>query len=151
MSTVLMFFIPAIIVLMITLPVIPFIRKTVTGQKAKYALFCNLGAFFGICALAVILPISDMVGFAATSPEVTSAVVADVVSVGTGLGYIGAAIAVGLSSLGAGIAVASAAPAAIGAVSEDPKALGKSLIFVALGEGVALYGLLIAFMIVSNL
>ena len=30
---------------------------------------------------------------------------------------------------------------AIGATSEDPKAFGKAIIFVALGEGVALYGM----------
>ena len=56
-----------------------------------------------------------------------------------------------MSSLGAGIAVAAAAPAAIGAFSEDPKAFGKSLIFVALGEGVAIYGLLISILILNNL
>jgi V/A-type H+-transporting ATPase subunit K len=53
--------------------------------------------------------------------------------------------------LGAGIAVASAAPAAIGATSEDPKAFGKALIFVVLGEGVALYGLLISILIINAL
>ena len=46
---------------------------------------------------------------------------------------------------------ASAAPAAIAATSEDPKAFGKALIFVALGEGIALYGLLISIMIFSQL
>ena len=69
----------------------------------------------------------------------------------TGMGYLAAALVTGLSALGAGIAVASAAPAAIGAFSEDPKAFGKALIFVALGEGVALYGLLISFMILGKL
>lgn len=52
-----------------------------------------------------------------------------------------------MRALAAGIAVASAAPAAIGATSEDPKAFGKAMIFVALGEGIALYGLLIAILI----
>ncbi|MBR6598715.1 MAG: ATPase, partial [Oscillospiraceae bacterium] len=42
------------------------------------------------------------------------------------------------------------APAAIGAVAEEPKSFGKSLIFVALGEGVALYGFIIAFMIIGK-
>ena len=43
-----------------------------------------------------------------------------------------------------------AAPAAIGATSEDPKVFGKALIFVALGEGVALYGLLVSILIISK-
>ena len=47
-------------------------------------------------------------------------------------------------------AVAAAAPAAIGATSEDPKVFGKALIFVALGEGIALYGLLISILILNK-
>ena len=57
--------------------------------------------------------------------------------------YIGAALAVGLAGIGGGVAVAAGAPAAIGANVEDPKSFGKSIIFVALGEGFGLYGLLI--------
>ena len=68
-----------------------------------------------------------------------------------GIGLIAAALVTGLSGIGGGIAVASAAPAAIAATSEDPKAFGKALIFVALGEGIALYGLLISIMIFSQL
>lgn len=44
-----------------------------------------------------------------------------------------------------GVAVASAASAAIGALSEDSSIMGKALIFVALAESIALYGLLISF------
>ena len=63
------------------------------------------------------------------------------------IAYISAALAVGIGTIGGGIAVASAAPAAIGATAEDPKNFGKSIIFVALGEGFGLYGLLIAILI----
>ena len=47
----------------------------------------------------------------------------------TGMGYIAAALVTGLSCIGGGIAVASAASAALGAISEDQSILGKSLIF----------------------
>ncbi len=67
-----------------------------------------------------------------------------------GLSMIGAALATGISGIGGGIAVGGAAPAAIGATSEDPKAFGKALIFVALGEGVALYGLLVSILIIAQ-
>ena len=49
------------------------------------------------------------------------------------------------------VAVAAAAPAAIGAFSENAENFGKSLIFVALGEGVAIYGLLISILIINTL
>ena len=41
--------------------------------------------------------------------------------------------------------------AAIGATSEDPKSFGKSLIFVALGESIALYGVVISILILNKL
>lgn len=69
----------------------------------------------------------------------------------TGLGYIAAALSTGASCIGGGIAVASAASAALGAISEDASVLGKSLIFVGLAEGVCLYGLIISFMIIGKL
>ena len=71
-------------------------------------------------------------------------------AMGKAVSMIAAALATGISGIGGGIAVGGAAPAAIGATSEDPKAFGKALIFVALGEGVALYGLLVSILIISN-
>ncbi len=53
--------------------------------------------------------------------------------------------------MGGGIAVASAASAALGPSVKIPSILGKSLIFVGLAEGVCLYGLIIAFMILGKL
>lgn len=147
MSTVLMFLIPAVIVLMLAMPLVPVYRGLKTGKKARHAIIFNLCAFFGVAALAVFMPVGGLIAFAAE----TGATVAAGISTGAGLGYLGAALVTGMSALGAGIAVASAAPAAIGATSEDPKAFGKALIFVALGEGVALYGLLISILIINKL
>ena len=69
----------------------------------------------------------------------------------SGLGYLAAALSVGIAGIGAGIAVGAGAPAAIGALTEDPKSFGKALIFVALGEVIALYGMLISILILSRL
>lgn len=68
-----------------------------------------------------------------------------------GLGFIGAALVTGLAGIGGGIAVGSSVPAAIAATSEDPQAFGKSLIFVALGESIALYGLVISILILNKI
>ena len=67
-----------------------------------------------------------------------------------GMGLLAAGFVTAISGIGGGIAVAAAAPAAIGATSEDPKVFGKALIFVALGEGIALYGLLISILILNK-
>jgi len=61
--------------------------------------------------------------------------------------YMGAALAVGLAGLGAGIGVGIAGAAAISAMVEKPERLIWYLIFVALAEAVAIYGLLISMMI----
>ena len=63
---------------------------------------------------------------------------------------IGAALATGLAAIGAGIAVGIAGAAAIGAIAEKPETLGRTLIFVGLAEGIAIYGLIISFMILSR-
>ncbi|MBQ2000259.1 MAG: ATPase [Clostridia bacterium] len=73
---------------------------------------------------------------------------ANAVGSASGMGFIGAALAIGLSAIGAGIALAGGAPAAIGAIAENPKSFGKAMIFVVLGEAVALYGLVVAMLII---
>jgi V/A-type H+/Na+-transporting ATPase subunit K len=67
-----------------------------------------------------------------------------------GLAYLAAAISTGLAALGAGVAVSGTGAAAIGAIAEKPEALGRSLIFVGLAEGVAIYGLLISFLVLPK-
>jgi V/A-type H+-transporting ATPase subunit K len=61
-----------------------------------------------------------------------------------------AAIAVGVGSLGAAYAVSTTGSAAVGAIAEKPEVFGRALIFVGLAEGVAIYGLIIAFMILGR-
>ena len=100
--------------------------------------------FFGALVVAGIM----MLG----GPDVQAAEAAASDSgLATGLGYLAAALVTGLSGIGGGIAVASSASAALGAISEDGSIFGKSMIFVAMAEGVCLYGLIISFMILGNL
>jgi F0F1-type ATP synthase membrane subunit c/vacuolar-type H+-ATPase subunit K len=69
----------------------------------------------------------------------------------TGIGLIAAALATGLGCIGAGIAVAVVASSAVGAISENPSLLGKTIIFAGLAEGIAIYGLIISIMILSKI
>jgi V/A-type H+-transporting ATPase subunit K len=68
-----------------------------------------------------------------------------------GLAYIGAGLAVGLACIASGYAVARIGSAAIGAVSEKPELMGRTLVFLGLAEGIAIYGLIIAIMILNKL
>jgi len=85
------------------------------------------------------------------APVYEEEAVAAGLSVGSGIGLLAAALVTGLSCIGGGIAVAASALSAVGAISENPKVFGQALIFVALAEGVALYGLLISMQILAKL
>lgn len=69
----------------------------------------------------------------------------------SGVGLIAAAVATGLACIGAGIAVAVVASSAVGAISENPSLLGKTVIFAGLAEGIAIYGLIISIMILNKI
>ena len=66
-------------------------------------------------------------------------------------GFMAAAVVTGLSALGAAYAVAVVGGAAMGAVAEKPETAGRALVFVGLAEGIAIYGLIIALMILGYL
>ncbi len=117
--------------------------RKLTGNQARHALLSNIGMF---CALFVIATVFGFAG-SASAADTATATAAAAEGIGSGLKYIGAGLAVGLSGVGGGIAVASSASAALGAISENEKAFGKSLIFVGLAEGVALYGLIVALLL----
>ena len=131
----------AFLVIMITPTVLHFGFK-LEGKKMKYTLVADMICFALMCVASVVIFANGGIALAAGEA------VADNTNA---FGYISAALATGLACLGAGIAVASSATAAIGAISEDPKVMGKTLIFVALAEGIALYGLLISFTIIGSL
>ncbi len=127
--------------LLLFLPLVTIAVRKLTGASARHALLSNVAMFFG---LFLITSVVGLTGASAAAPEAASAAAASADGLAEGLKYIGAGLAVGLSGIGGGIAVASSASAALGAISENDSMFGKSLIFVGLAEGVALYGLIIA-------
>jgi V/A-type H+-transporting ATPase subunit K len=63
---------------------------------------------------------------------------------------LAAAISTGISALSAGIAVGNTGSAALATIAEKPELFGQALIFVGLAEGIAIYGLLISFIILNR-
>lgn len=114
-------------------------------SRYKKSLATNILVITAGILISLVLAYQPHIAFAAEGQVASEAGLA------TGLGYIAAALATGLSCVGGGIAVANAASAALGAISEDGSIFGRSLIFVGLAEGVALYGLIISFMILGRL
>lgn len=64
---------------------------------------------------------------------------------------LAAALTIGVSCVAAGYAVAKVGAAAMGAASEKPEIMGKAMLFVAIAEGIAIYGLIIAVFILTKI
>lgn len=111
------------------------VRAVNHGKKPKTALMAQVFACLLVAAVCIAAPMGV---HAATGAEMNTT------------GLIAMALAIGIAGIGSGIAVGPSAAAAIGATSEDPKNFGKAIIFVALGEGIALYGLLVAILIFTK-
>ena len=68
----------------------------------------------------------------------------------SGDAFIGAGIAVAGSTIGAGIAVSYTGAATLAAIAEKPELFGRSLVIVGLAEGIAIYGLIIAVILIGK-
>ena len=115
-------------------------QKLVSGFKGYNVVLLLLGL-----GIAVVWLFSPQTVLAATAQQAGNDE-----ALARGLAYLAAAVSTGLAALGAGVAVSGTGAAAIGAIAEKPEALGRSLIFVGLAEGVAIYGLLISFLVLPK-
>lgn len=124
--------------------------KAVKNRKTgsiKKAILTTVSAFGLVMAGAII---STMFGgnvLAETVPAAEAATAATGMSIGEGLKYFSAALATGIATIATGMAVGSVGSSAIGAISEDPSLLGKTLIFVGMAEGISIYGMIISILI----
>lgn len=132
-------------------------KSHLNGVSGKKIMKKNLMSFAVVLMISAALMFS--VSAADTTDEDTAATDTAVTEeaeataddgISKGLGLLAAGLVTGLAGIGGGIAVAAGAPAAIAATSEDPKSFGKSLIFVALGESIALYGVVISILIINK-
>ncbi|MFP4697907.1 MAG: ATP synthase subunit C [Eubacteriales bacterium] len=118
------------------------IFREINGKKLKRFLGLNFASFIALLIGATIFLLSgDSAEAAETATEAAAA--------GESMKYIAAALATGIGAIGAGIAVAVTGSAAIGAISEEPKLFGKTILYVGLAEGIAIYGFIISIMILG--
>lgn len=118
-------------------------KKNKRGSIKK-ALLTTLSAFSLVMLGAIVSTLFGGNVFAATANAAQATTGA---SLGDGFKYIAAALSTGLATIGTGVAVGSVGSSAVGAVSEDSTILGKTLIFVGMAEGIAIYGMIISILI----
>ncbi len=136
---------PIIAMSLTMIPVLPLFSSGVKKNFVKSRFVAHFSLFFLVLLITTVIYFSKSLTASAT--EIAPNLQQNVKGLSEGLKFIGAAISTGLACIGAGIAVGGAAPAAIGAYSEDKDTFGKAMIFVVLGEGIAIYGFVISFLI----
>jgi V/A-type H+-transporting ATPase subunit K len=112
-------------------------------------------------SIVVLLAVMSIIGtvfctgvFAQTSSEESAMEASLAISTnveGLKFGLIAAAVAFGFGAIGAGIAISHVGAAAMGAVAEKPQIAGQALIFVALAEGIVVFGFITALMILGKI
>jgi len=112
----------------------------------KPALAAQLLVFVGAQLGLLLLGVQDVL-----AQEVTEVVAVTEMTTGMGLAILGVGVPTGLSTIGAGIAVGPIGAASLAAVMERPEALGRSLIFLGLAEGIAIYGLVMSILLLNRL
>ncbi|MEN8176425.1 MAG: ATP synthase subunit C [Pseudomonadota bacterium] len=72
------------------------------------------------------------------------------ITVGMGLALIGIGLPTGLAAIGAALAVGPVGAAALAVVAEKPEAFGRTLIYLGLAEGIAIYGLVVTILMLGK-
>jgi V/A-type H+-transporting ATPase subunit K len=112
----------------------------------KPAMGTQLVVFVGAQLGLLVLGMNEV--FAEETIEVLEATE---ITTGMGLAIIGAGIPTGLSTIGAGIAVGPIGAASLAAITEKPETLGRTLIYLGLAEGIAIYGLVISILLLNRI
>ncbi|MET4658195.1 V/A-type H+-transporting ATPase subunit K [Streptomyces sp. PvP037] len=119
--------------------------RLVLRRSGRTALWWMVGAdAVLLVAATVVLPLAAGGGSAQAATSAAQ-------NTGSGsAALIGAAIAVAASTIGAGIAVAYTGAAALAALSERPELFGRAMVIVGLAEGIAIYGLVVAVILIGK-
>ena len=132
------------------LVVVALATRVALRSGSRSALRGLLGVSGLVAALAVVF--LAMAARADPAAAQATAVAAQDASTSTAnwAALLGAAIAVAGSSLGAAIAVAYTGSAALATMSERPELFGRAMVIVGLAEGIAIYGLIVAIILIGN-
>ena len=114
-------------------------------RKWKSVVAVNLLVFVGAQVGLLVLGMQDAMA------ETTASATGGEVSVGLGLSLIGIGIPTALATIGAGIAVGPVGAASLAVISEKPELFGRTLIYLGLAEGIAIYGLVVTILMLGKI
>ena len=124
------------------------LRPIADGARArrwwKSALGGNLLALVVVSAGALMLGAHDALAQQASAAHGET-------SIGLGLALIGAGIPTALATIGAGLAVGPVGAASLAVIAEKPEMFGRTLIYLGLAEGIAIYGLVVTILLLGRI
>lgn len=124
----------------------PLSRQRPGPKWLKAGMATNLILFVAAEAGIVLLGLKDVM--AQTAPAAGAAAE---VSVGYGLAMIGVAMPTGLATIAAGIAVGPVGAASLAVIAEKPETFGRTLVYLGLAEGIAIYGLVVTILMLGKI
>jgi V/A-type H+-transporting ATPase subunit K len=122
----------------------PALDKVRAARWLKGTFSINVLTFVSAMLGIVLLGMHDVL---AESSAAGPAVISD----GLGLALIGIGIPTGLAAIGAGIAVGPVGAASLAIISEKPEMFGRTLIYLGLAEGIAIYGLVVTILLLGKI
>lgn len=122
----------------------PMPKQVNTQNRMKGIIATNILLFMGAQLGLLFLGIQDVM--AAETAAVTKEI-----SVGMGLAMIGAGIPTAVATIGAGIAVGPVGAASLAVIAEKPEVFGRSLVYLGLAEGIAIYGLVVTILMLGKI
>jgi V/A-type H+-transporting ATPase subunit K len=127
------------------------IRAVKKGTSRKKAVLTQIISFAAVCVISMAIPMSASAETTTAAPQNSTSTSQQATDNSKGMSMFAVALADAVASIGGAIAIATAAPAAIGATGENPQVFGKALVFVALGEGIAIFGLLLGILMLQKI
>lgn len=123
----------------------PQTKKENTVRRLKGAIAINLLTFIGAQIGLIILGIQDVMA------DQVATVATREVSLGMGLAMLGIGLPTGLAAFGAGLAVGPVGAASLATIAEKPEIFGRTLVYLGLAEGIAIYGLVVTILMLGKI
>jgi len=119
------------------------LAKATTWLKSTIVI--NLLTFIGAQIALLLMGIQEVMA----APAATEA--AREITVGMGLAMIGVGIPTAFATIAAGIAVGPVGAASLAVIAEKPEIFGRTLVYLGLAEGIAIYGLVVSILLLGKL
>ena len=121
-------------------------RKTKEQIQLRKRIMLTLVVLFALFVMFGVVSVTKAVAQDQAQPQEVSPQKAEV----SKFGLIAAAVAFGFGAIAAGLAIGNVGAAAMGAIAEKPEIAGQALIFIALAEGLVVFGFITALMILGK-